>query len=53
MDVADPPIEFVSLAATQGVGGVGVERWADCATPLRGLGGATPLLIDVAMDGAV
>ena len=54
MDFTDPPIDFVALAAAQGVEGCRVDTLDGLRVALqRGLGGAAPLLIDVAMDEAV
>jgi len=54
MDFTDPPIDFVKLAEAQGVEGVHVSTLPELrAAVLRGLAGDGPLLIEVAMEGAV
>jgi len=50
MDLTDPPIDFVALAAAQGVAGVHVATLDELrAAVARGLAGQGPLLIEVAM----
>lgn len=54
MDFTDPPIDFLALAAAQGVAAVRVETLDALRAELaRGLGGDAPLLIEVVMDEAV
>ena len=54
MDLTDPPIDFVALAAAQGVAGVHVSTLPELrAAVARGLAGQGPLLIEVAMAGEV
>ncbi len=54
MDLTDPPIDFVALAGAQGVAGVHVATLDELrAAVTRGLAGAEPLLIEVAMAEGV
>jgi len=54
MDLTDPVIDFVALAAAQGVAAERVATLPDLRAALaRGFAGQGPCLIDVAMDDAV
>ncbi|MBV9522504.1 MAG: thiamine pyrophosphate-binding protein [Alphaproteobacteria bacterium] len=53
MDFTDPPIDFASLARSLGVAAETARTLEEAMTHLRrGLDGAAPLLIDVALDRA-